>query len=106
MDDVLRGHKADPSLLANGTSHIQVSPLVMGSTLLGIAYGGFMGLYAVAPRTPPSFVQLIAAAVKVPALFFLTLIVTFPLAVCIQCPVRRAPGVTPMSWLRNSSCTP
>jgi hypothetical protein len=78
LDDVLRGHKTDPTLLARGTSHIRIPPLMMGSILLGVIYGVFMGLYAVATRTPPSPVQLIASAVKVPALFFLTLVVTFP----------------------------
>jgi len=78
LDDVLRGHKADPSLLARGTSHIRTQPLVLGSVLLGMIYGVFMGLFAVATRTPPSLVQLAATALKVPALFFLTLVVTFP----------------------------
>lgn len=78
LDDVLRGHKADPSLLSRGTAHIQIRPLVVCAILLGIIYGIFMGLYAVATRTPPSVVQLVASALKVPALFFLTLVVTFP----------------------------
>jgi hypothetical protein len=46
--------------------------------LLGVIYGLFMGLYAAFNRTPPCFEQLLACAVKVPALFFLTLFVTFP----------------------------
>ncbi len=78
LDEVLRGHKADPKLLIKGTSHIQIEPLVFGSISLGVLYGICMGLYAVTTRTPPSFVQLIASALKVPALFFLTLVVTFP----------------------------
>jgi hypothetical protein len=78
LDEVLRGHKADPSLLASGTGHIRIQPLVTVSVLLGIVYGLFMGLYAVATRTPPSLMQLTASAFKVPALFFLTLVVTFP----------------------------
>jgi len=78
LDEVLRGRKADPSLLARGTSHIRIQPLVLGSVLLGVIYGIFMGLYAVATRTPPSLAQLVASAIKVPALFFLTLVVTFP----------------------------
>lgn len=78
LDEVLRGHKADPELLMNGTGHIRIKPLVVGAISLGIIYGICMGLYAVATRTPPSFAQLIASAVKVPALFFLTLVVTFP----------------------------
>jgi hypothetical protein len=78
LDEVLRGQKADPRLLANGTAHIPIGPLVAASIVLGMIYGVFMGLYAVTTRTPPSFVQLAASALKVPALFFLTLVVTFP----------------------------
>lgn len=78
LDEALRGRKADPRLLAEGTAHIHIRPLVAVSVALGIIYGVFMGLYAVATRTPPSFAQLVASAVKVPALFFLTLGVTFP----------------------------
>jgi hypothetical protein len=78
LDDVLRGHKADPRLLASGTTHVPIQPLVGASILLGMAYGVCMGLYAVATRAPASPMQMIACAVKVPALFFLTLVVTFP----------------------------
>ncbi len=78
LDEVLRGHKADPRLLARGTAHIPVGPLSAMAVLLGVGYGICMGLYAVATRTPPSLMQTIAAAIKVPALFFLTLVVTFP----------------------------
>ncbi len=78
MDEVLRGRKAEPHLLATGTAHIDIGPLVVGAIVLGVIYGIFMGLYAMATRTPPSLMQLVATAVKVPALFFLTLVVTFP----------------------------
>jgi len=78
LDEALRGHKGDPQLLAEGTGHIRILPLAAASIALGIVYGVFMGLYAVTTRTPPSFAQPIASAVKVPALFFLTLVVTFP----------------------------
>jgi hypothetical protein len=78
LDEALRGRKADPRLLAEGTAHIRIKPLVAVSVALGIVYGVCMGLYAVATRTPPSFAQLVTSAVKVPALFFFTLVVTFP----------------------------
>jgi hypothetical protein len=78
LDEVLRGHKADPRLLASGTAHVPIEPLVGASILLGMTYGVCMGLYAVVTRTPPSGMQMIACAIKVPALFFLTLVVTFP----------------------------
>jgi len=41
-------------LLATGTAHIDIGPLVIGAVLLGMIYGIFMGLYALATRTPPS----------------------------------------------------
>lgn len=78
LDEVLRGRKADLHLLADGTAHIRIRPLVFASIGLGIIYGLFMGMYAVATRTPPSLAQMMASAIKVPALFFLTLVVTFP----------------------------
>lgn len=78
LDEVLRGHKAETQLLAGGTAHIRIKPLVSVSILLGIVYGLFMGLYAVLTRTPPCFAQMFASAVKVPILFILTLIITFP----------------------------
>lgn len=78
LDETLRGHKSDPRLLAEGMGHIRIAPLAGVSVGLGMIYGVFMGLYAVATRTPPSFAQLVASAIKVPALFFLTLVVTFP----------------------------
>jgi len=55
-----------------------MGPLAAMSVLLGVAYGICMGLYALATRTPPCLMQTVAAAIKVPALFFLTLVVTFP----------------------------
>lgn len=78
LDDVLRGRKAEPDLLASGTAHIHIKPLVLSSLTLGVVYGVFMGLYAVATRTPPRLAQTVASAVKVPVLFFLTLVITFP----------------------------
>lgn len=78
LDDVLRGRKAEPDLLASGTAHIHIKPLVLSSLTLGVVYGVFMGLYAVATRTPPCLAQTVASAVKVPVLFFLTLVITFP----------------------------
>ncbi len=65
-------------MVGAGTAHIRVKPLVSVSILLGIVYGLFMGLYSVLTRTSPCYAQLFASAIKVPALFVLTLVVTFP----------------------------
>jgi len=78
LDGVLRGHKTDPHLLTTGKAAIQIKSLATLAIALGMIYGVFMGLYAVLTRTPPCVPQMIASAVKVPALFFLTLVVTFP----------------------------
>jgi len=78
LDEVLRGKMADPDRLAEGTSHIHVGPLVGVSIALGVIYGLAMGLFAVLTREPACFAQLVASAAKVPALFFFTLVVTFP----------------------------
>jgi len=78
LDTLLRGAKGDPKLLSKGTDHLAAGPYAILSVLLGIVYGIFMGLYAVLTRRPPCWVQMFATSVKVPALFFLTLVVTFP----------------------------
>ena len=78
LDDLLRGKKTELGQLAEGTRHIRLPPLVAVSLALGIIYGLFMGLFAVLTRTPPNGLQLVASAIKTPALFFLTLVVTFP----------------------------
>ena len=46
--------------------------------LLGAVYGFFMGWYAIMGREPAEYMQLVASMVKLPALFLLTLLVTFP----------------------------
>ena len=78
LDDLLRGKKTESTRLAEGTEHILIKPYVAATIVLGLIYGIFMGLFAVLNRTPPCFEQLIASTVKVPALFLLTLVVTFP----------------------------
>ena len=78
LDELLRGRKTSPSRLAEGTEHLRMGPFLFAVVVLGLIYGAFMGLYAVLNRTPPCTQQLIASTVKVPLLFLLTLIVTFP----------------------------
>lgn len=78
LDELLRGRKTDPAALAKGTDHLPAGRFLLLIVLLGMIYGAFMGLYALLNRTPPCYEQLIAATVKVPAVFILTLVVTFP----------------------------
>ena len=78
LDDLLRGRKTEPGLLAEGTEQLRIGPFLTATVILGLVYGVFMGLYAVLNHTPPCYRQLLASTVKVPALFLLTLLVTFP----------------------------
>ena len=78
MDGLLRGDTAREVIAARGTSPIHLGACVGAAVILGAAYGVCMGLFAVFTRTPPCWLQLLVTALKVPALFLLTLVVTFP----------------------------
>lgn len=78
LDDLLRGNKTRKELLAGGTRHIPLGPFAGLGLVLGVVYGVCMGLFAVLSRPAACYPQLLATAVKVPALFFLTLVVTYP----------------------------
>jgi len=78
LDELLRGNKTKPESLAEGTGHLRLGLYAFSGILLGLIYGACMGLYSVLSRTPPVYDQLLASTVKVPLLFFLTLVVTLP----------------------------
>ena len=78
LDDLLRGNSTRPELLARGTAHMRLGPYLALCLALGAVYGLSMGLYAVFGRVPAEYAQLLASALKVPALFLLTLVVVFP----------------------------
>lgn len=78
LDELLRGSKTHATLLAEGTAHIRLSPLVLVSIVLAVVYGVCMGCFAVFNRADPQYLQLLSSGLKVPVLFFLTLLVTFP----------------------------
>ena len=78
LDDLLRGRSTQPELLARGTDHMRLGAYLALAVALGIVYGLSMGLFAVLTRVPPAPAQLAASALKVPALFLLSLAVVFP----------------------------
>jgi len=78
LDSILRGDATRLSALRQGTIDVQPFGLTVVVVVLGMAYGFCMGWYALFNRDPPEFAQLFATMLKVPALFFLTLLVTFP----------------------------
>ncbi len=78
LDDLLRGKKTGPDLLTSGGLQLPLRSFVPFAVMLGAIYGFFMGWFAVLQPEAREYRQLLATAVKLPALFLLTLIVTFP----------------------------
>lgn len=78
LDRILRGDATRLEALRRRTVEVEVGGLSVVLVVLAMAYGACMGCFALLRKGGPSFEQVIAAMVKVPALFFLTLVVTFP----------------------------
>lgn len=84
LDRVLRGEATHPSALRRGNIEIPTFGLCVVIVVLAVIYGACMGCYSLfremapAHEGEPVYMQLIASTVKVPALFTLTLLVTFP----------------------------
>jgi hypothetical protein len=87
LDRLLRGDITRPEQLRDGRIGVDVGGLAIVIALLGMIYGLCMGSYSLLKEIPESlaannpnmrYEQLLATALKVPALFYLTLLVTFP----------------------------
>jgi len=78
LDGLLRGEITSVGALRSGSVQVSASGLAMVIQILGIIYGVCMGCYALFKSDGPSVIQLLATTLKVPALIFLTLVVTFP----------------------------
>lgn len=78
LDALLRGKKTGPELIDEDAAGLPLRTFLSLAILLGLVYGFFMGWYAVASREPVNYAQMLASTVKLPALFILTLAVTFP----------------------------
>lgn len=82
LDRILRGDATRLSALRAGTLDISVVGLAAVITLLGMLYGLCMGSFAVFAGPNGSggapALQVLASMIKVPLLFGLTLVVTFP----------------------------
>jgi hypothetical protein len=78
LDRLLRGEVTSLEQLRQDRLDIPVLGLSAVVALLGVIYGSCMGLFAITGSGSGFWQQIPAAMVKVPALFFLTLIVTFP----------------------------
>src|SRR5438477_3377951 len=78
LDRILRGEATRLASLRTGRIDVPAGGLTGVILLLGVVYGFCMCWFAVFNRSEPEFRQVLASMLKVPALFFLTLLVTFP----------------------------
>lgn len=78
VDNILRGETTRVSRLREGPLDIPGGGLTVLIVLLGAFYGFCMGWLALFNRVWPDNAQVFASMLKVPALFLLTLLVTFP----------------------------
>jgi hypothetical protein len=78
LDRLLRGESTRPSSLRDGSVRVPVGGLSVVGLLLGALAGACMGSFAISHEGGPGPEQILASAVKVPLLFALTLVVTFP----------------------------
>ena len=78
LDRILRGEATRPSELRERRIEVPLFGLCVVMLVLALAYGACSGLYAGFRDEDPSSMQWLATTLKVPALFFLTLGVTFP----------------------------
>jgi hypothetical protein len=85
LDRLLRGETTRPESLRDGQIDVAAGGLAILIIVLGVFYGLCMGSYSVlkdamsaATRPNVQYLQLVASTLKVPALFYLTLLVTFP----------------------------
>jgi hypothetical protein len=78
IDRLLRGRYTKPEDLRAGKISLPARALIFGSLILGSSYGLFMGIYGATRPDDPTVMQLFATTAKVPLLFLLTLVVTFP----------------------------
>ena len=85
LDGLLRGEATRPDVLRDGKIDVPVGGLAVVIVLLALFYGACMGSFSIFKEIPESigrpedrYLQMLATTIKVPALFLLTLIVTFP----------------------------
>ena len=76
LDQILRGETTRVADLKDGSLKISIGGITLVLVLLGMVYGLCMAVFAAI--NSPNQMQLVASAVKVPALFLLTLVVTLP----------------------------
>ena len=78
IDRALRGKYTTHELLREGKIAVPGRRLIQACLVLGMAYGLCMGLFALMRDPVTGVQQMLASTLKVPMLFLLTLVVTYP----------------------------
>lgn len=78
VDDILRGHHTRETALAAGAVPIAYGTLLRLVFVLGAVYGASLGAYGLFQGGDQPWLQLLSASLKLPFVFLLTLVVTFP----------------------------
>ncbi len=78
LDRILRGELTRVSSLRRGGIDVSPGRLSLIIVVLGMIYGICMGTFALFRMKGPHAWQMVASMVKVPLLFYLTLLVTLP----------------------------
>ncbi len=78
LDQLVRGEATKLSALRKGIIDLPSDGLQIAIVFLGMIYGMCMGSYALLKGDSTSFLQFLSGMIKVPILFLLTLLVTFP----------------------------
>ena len=78
LDELLRGERVRGDLLLKGKIDLRLRIFVPIAVALGCVYGFFMGWYALVAWRTDALMHVLSTTIKLPALFLLTLGVTFP----------------------------
>ncbi len=78
LDSLLRGEKTHLDAMEQSHLELPASRSLALTVVLAGIYGATMGVFAVSSDRAGASLQLIASAVKLPALFLFTLLVTYP----------------------------
>ncbi|MBC8105082.1 MAG: hypothetical protein H7Z14_00705 [Anaerolineae bacterium] len=78
LDSLLRGESTRIDQLRDGELRVPILGLAVVIDVLGLIYGACMGVFSLTKSGSHASMQIPASMLKVPALFLLTLIITFP----------------------------
>ncbi len=78
LDQILRGEATKKESLKEGKIQIPLKGIILVTIFLAAFHGLCVGVFALFREDGAVPMQMIASAVKVPALFYLTLLITFP----------------------------